>query len=225
MKTVFKNQAGQTLIETLVASVVLVMGISAAVGLAIYGLGATSGVNKQLIASGLAREGIEAVKNMRDTNWLRSSADTNCFDFYTQTNIALCHKNWLNASGGYNIDPGTSQTYTLGTKLTGTNDYWNLVPTSTLFGVSYSPADQSNGLYSIGTTGVSVTNSTSKFGRMITISKDTFAPFNLTDLGPRVKVRVDVWWNDKRCPVSDTLPTNNDCTVTLETYLTNWKNY
>lgn len=218
------NQSGQTLIETLVASIVLVMGISASVGLAIYGLSAINGVNKQLIASGLAREGIEAVKNMRDTNWLRATSSSACFDFYTQTNTGICYPNWLNVAGGYNIDPGASaQTYALGSTITATNSYWTLLPTNTLFGLNYSPSNQNNGLYSIGAAGVTVTNSNSKFGRMITISKDTFAPFD-QNTGPRLKVRVDVWWNDKRCPVSDTLPTTK-CTVSLETYLTNWKNY
>jgi type II secretory pathway pseudopilin PulG len=227
MQDKFSKQSGQTLIETLVASIVLVMGISAAVGLAIYGLSASTTVNKQLIASGLAREGIEAVKNMRDTNWLRTAADTNCFDFYTQSSIGVCHKSWLNISGGYNIDPGSSsQTYALGLTANGTNNYWNLIPTATAFGLDTNSSDQSTGLYSSGASGVTVSNSNTKFGRMITISKDTFAPFDhSSDLGPRIKVRVDVWWNDKRCAVSDTLPTNSDCTVSLETYLTNWKNY
>jgi Tfp pilus assembly protein PilV len=54
-------QSGQTLIETLVAALVLVMGITAAVTLAIYGFTATEGINKQLIAVGLAREAMEAV--------------------------------------------------------------------------------------------------------------------------------------------------------------------
>ena len=102
------RQAGQTLVETMVASLVLVLGIGAAVTLSIYGLGATSSVSKQLVAIGLAREGIEAVKNMRDTNWLRATMVTSCYNFYTGQSNAGCYPDWLNATsgsiGGYNIE-------------------------------------------------------------------------------------------------------------------------
>jgi type II secretory pathway pseudopilin PulG len=224
MKVKFYNQAGQTLIETLVASMVLVMGISAAVGLSAYALGASSNVNKQLIANGLAREGIEAVKNMRDTNWLGASAYTDCFEFYTQSNTGVCHKDWL--TNTYTLNSSNPGTYTLGldTDSNGT-DYWKLIPTSSAFGLNYNNSDPALGIYSPGESGVTVTNSNSKFGRKITISMDTFQPFDRSDLGSRVKVRVDVWWNDKRCPVSDDVPTNSSCKLSLETYLTNWKNY
>lgn len=228
---VSQNQGGQTLIETLVAAIVLVMGISAAVGLAVYGLGATTGVSKQLIGIGLAREGVEAVKNMRDTNWLRTNISTNCFDFYTQSSIANCYKNWLDGasgSGAYQILTNlvTPQTYNLGfdSTVTDSGNYWVLTPTNTLFGLDYTPNNSSPelGLY---TPNKSTALGTSDFSRKITLSTDSFAPFDLSDLGPRVKVHVDVWWKDKNCPASNDVPASSKCKISLETYLTNWKNF
>lgn len=225
-KNKFITQQGQTLIETMVAALVLTMGISAAVGLAVYGLNATSGISKQLQATGLAREGMEAVKNMRDTNWLRTTLNTDCFDFYTQTSIASCYQGWLNGEGGqgYSIfnNGAISRTYKLGFNAESKEEhmYWDLVETNSEFGLDYSPKDLSTGLFKptsgkVGSSG---------FSRKITLTTEDFSPFNQTT-GPRLKVRVDVWWQDKRCPASSDVPTSNACLITLESYLTNWKNY
>lgn len=91
------KQQGQTLIETVVAIFILVMGIVAAVGLAIFAQSSSSNITKQIIATGLAREGIEAIKNIRDTNWLSQvNIDTNCYNFASSTaNNANCYKNWM----------------------------------------------------------------------------------------------------------------------------------
>ncbi|MCX6797579.1 MAG: hypothetical protein NTX98_03840 [Candidatus Doudnabacteria bacterium] len=82
---VFKSQNGQTLIETLAAIFILIMGITAAIGLAVYTFSSSTNITKQIVATGLAREGIEAVKNMRDTNWLKSTLDKDCNNFATTT--------------------------------------------------------------------------------------------------------------------------------------------
>lgn len=215
------SEQGQTLIETMVAVLVLVIGIGAAVALAVYGIGATNSVTKQLVAVGLAREGIEAVKNMRDTNWLKGSLDSNCFNFYTQSTGGYCYHDWLNANKGYVIDSGT---YVLGFDETAEEGaFWQLIPAEKEFGLNRQFKDLSSGLYKPSLDVVS--NSDSGFGRQITITKEgDFDAFN-TDIGPRLRVRVDVWWSDKRCPASNTPPSSDACRVTLETYLTNWKDY
>ncbi|MCF7836150.1 prepilin-type N-terminal cleavage/methylation domain-containing protein [Candidatus Gracilibacteria bacterium] len=71
MKPILKSRRGETLIEVLVAIIILVVGALSAVKL----LGLAS-INSQLtkervIATNLSREGLEAVRNIRDTNWLR----------------------------------------------------------------------------------------------------------------------------------------------------------
>lgn len=224
------SQAGQTLIETMVAAFVLVMGISSAVGLAVYAFGVSSTTAKQIVAIGLAREGVEAVKNMRDTNWLQTPMSTDCYDFYTNgVQYANCYRDWLIGDpkgAGHNLEPaGGKDTYALGIDMANLDTYWQLFPTSDSFGLNYDDKG-ANGYYYTSSPGQTVSKSSSDYARMITIeTDDSFAPFDRSDLGPRVKVTVDVWWTDKRCPVTDTVPTVNSCKVTLETYLTNWKNY
>ncbi len=209
------NQQGQTLIETLVAALVLVMGISAAVGLAIYGLQATSGVTKQLVGIGLAREGVEAVKNIRDSNWLSSRRDENCYDFYSGTSVALCYPSWLSG-----ISTGTTNTLVTNGVLE-SSDYWQLSPTSSGgYGLDYNPNPDGKLFY----TPSGSASGSSGFSRKISIDEEGSAPFN-QNLGPRIKVRVDVWWTDDRCEQSDDVPASSGCKITLETYLTNWKNY
>ena len=77
-----------------------------------------SDITKQIIATGLAREGIEAVKNMRDTNWLKDTLSVNgCYDFATgQANQANCYVNWLGQNGSANFLPSfliSSETHLL----------------------------------------------------------------------------------------------------------------
>lgn len=212
------NQQGQTLIETMVASLVLVMGIAAAVSLAVYGLGATSTITKQVVGVGLAREGIEAVKNMRDSNWLSGTLSTDCYDFYTaNSDGANCYKDWQGAR--YYIGPGTYRL--LFDSSSPESSYWQLFSENSDFGFQFSEEGGASGFYLGNGRGGS-----SEFYRKITISEDQITNvFDDPELGPRLKVRVDVWWTDKRCPVSSDVPDSNSCKVTLETYLTNWKNY
>lgn len=208
------NQQGQTLIETLVAALVLVMGISAAVGLAIYGLQATSGVTKQLVAIGLAREGVEAVKNIRDSNWLSLKRQENCYDFYSNTDTAMCYPDWLSG-----IPMGSSTLVTNG--VLESSGYWQLSPSSSSnYGLDYKPNGEGQLFYipsgsEVGSSG---------FSRKITVTEDSSQPFD-QNTGSRVRVRVDVWWIDDRCEQSADVPTSSGCKITLETYLTNWKNY
>lgn len=225
--TKYHAQTGQTLVETMVAALVLVIGIGAAVSLAVYGLGATTSVKKQLIGIGLAREGVEAIKNMRDTNWLNGVKEPDCWNFYSQADDANCYYSWLYGPP-YNIDPaGLVGTYTLGFNAENAEQaYWQLVPTATNFGLNFSPKTPEEGFYSTGGSSIPVASATSDYARKITITEDnSFEPFD-TSTGPRLKVTVDVWWKDKRCPtVTDPGSLPLSCKVTLETYLTNWKDY
>lgn len=99
-------ESGQTLIETVVAIFIFSMGITAALGLSVYAFSTSTSITKQIVGTGLAREGIEAVKNMRDSNWLQDTLGTQansngCYDFSTsQAGKASCYKSWLGNSGG-----------------------------------------------------------------------------------------------------------------------------
>lgn len=215
------EQSGQTLIETLVAAFVLTMGISAALGLAQYSLHATSSIKQRIIAVGLAREGIEAVKNMRDTNWLHETMATDCYNFqsgeYNGAQNANCFRHWLDSY--YKIRKGT---YYLSFDTSG-NPFWQLT-NSENYGLDYTEDDVSKGFYQSNGNNVSATNS--GFGRAIVISEQNDSPFDKDgDIGPRLKVTSTVWWTDQNCSVSDSIPEGTACKVVLETYLTNWKTF
>jgi len=241
-------QTGQTLIETLAAIFILVMGITAAVGLAIYALNSSSSVTKQIIATGLAREGLEAVRNMRDTNWLKDTLSTDCYDF-SSTPVgqptAKCYKKWLGTNGlptPFCLDPsnsgcdgglpaGAKQFYSLSFDSSSAN-FWSLQPqpsTGGNYGLAFSgDAFDTNGIYySDGTTPCADGPNASDYCRKIIISKDTDQPqYQQSSTGPLLIVESQVWWVDKTCPrVPDYDKANSACRIELDTYLTNWKNY
>lgn len=151
MKFFPKNRnkhTGQTLVETVAAVFILAMGISSALGLAVYANSTSTNITKQIIATGLAREGAEAVKSMRDTNWLKQiNIDKDCYNFSNPTatttaascpgdanSRACCYKNWLtepscsgtDKSNGYCIDPAGNRMYRLRSSLDSNNKQWTL---------------------------------------------------------------------------------------------------
>lgn len=227
MASEVKKQQGQTLIETIVAIFVLVMGITAALSLANYSLGATTSIKQQIIGMGLAREGIEVIKNMRDTNWLKVPYDTNCYNFANPSESdGICYRNWLNTAGGYNISPGpvgSPQSYILRFSNSSNNPMpWSAVPNDDNFGLDSTPG--TGVLYNVPSTPVAAPKGTSGFARKITIAQDTFAPFNqTTSTGARIKVTSQVWWSGKNCTLTVQPNPSKNCSVTLETYLTNWR--
>lgn len=66
-----RRSAGVTLVETMVAVSILLIGVVTSLTLATYSIRLVSDSGKQLIASNLSREGLEVVRSMRDTNWLQ----------------------------------------------------------------------------------------------------------------------------------------------------------
>ncbi|HEX3099355.1 MAG TPA: type II secretion system protein [Patescibacteria group bacterium] len=210
------KQQGQTLIETIVACFILVMGITAALGLANYSLGATNGIKQQIVAMGLAREGIEAVKNVRDTNWLKDTLSTDCYNFSTGNSDGLCYKQWMNGGGG-NITVGT---YSLRFG-EGTTSSWSLSSTGTDYGLN---TTSGSGVLYNGASGVTALTGNSGFARKITITSDNFAPFDHSaDIGPRLTITSSVWWKGKNCTMTPDVNPDKNCSVTLKTYLTNWR--
>jgi type II secretory pathway pseudopilin PulG len=223
-----KIERGQTLIETLVACFILVMGITAALGLATYSFGAASSIKQQSIALGLAREGIEVVKNLRDTNWLRAGdLDIDCYNFSTNDATGLCYKDWLLPSTDTGTDinyAGGENTYTIRFDQTQSIP-WQLVATDKDFGLNFNDlsdiSDRSKIFYN-GASGLDATEGNSQMARKITITSETFAPFN-KDVGPRLKVTSQVWWANKNCAMTADVNPKPSCSVTLTTYLTNWR--
>jgi type II secretory pathway pseudopilin PulG len=234
--TINQRQRGQTLVETMVAVFVMVMGITAALGLASYSLNASTGIRKQIIGMGLAREGIEAVKNMRDTNWLQGTLSSDCYKFITgstgdpEQSPANCYKDWLRPSGdnGYDFNyNGDEQSYRL--IFDANNErFWRLQPAGDRWGLENS-TDPFLGLYTISSIENGNDVAPSGYYRKITITPMAIAPFdkpNEKDSDwPRLTITSQVWWTDKNCPASQDWPGENKCSIQLKTYLTNWKTF
>lgn len=68
------NNAGFTLIETIVALAILTMAIIPALYLSNSAVNVASNVQDDLVAAGLAQEGIEVVRAIRDTNFFSNQS-------------------------------------------------------------------------------------------------------------------------------------------------------
>jgi len=71
------TQRGFTLIEALVALVLVTVAMGPVLILATSAVNVASRIEHNLIASNLAQEGIEVIRNIRDTNWLNGAAFDN----------------------------------------------------------------------------------------------------------------------------------------------------
>ena len=79
MRKVFENKTKQgfTFVEVLVSLFILTVGVGGAFA-AIRTFTMASNVNNsRLTASYLGQEGVEIIRNIRDTNWLQARADSN----------------------------------------------------------------------------------------------------------------------------------------------------
>lgn len=71
MKQILKNKRGESILETVIAMTILAIGIafsSAIIGSSLVNVNTSK---NRIIAVNIAREGIEAMRNIRDTNWLK----------------------------------------------------------------------------------------------------------------------------------------------------------
>lgn len=67
-----QNTAGFTLIETIVAVGIIVVGLVSALTLITNSLFYVSNIGDRLIAANLTAEGLEVARNIRDNNWLQN---------------------------------------------------------------------------------------------------------------------------------------------------------
>lgn len=196
---------GFTLIETIVAIGMMTTGILGGLALAVYALGASDTALKQIMATNLAREGIEAVRFRRDYNWMNNNIDSNCDDIGPDQ---ACYTSWDSQIKGTVAGNNYAIVFDQSNKRWNynANNQWNAYR---LF------LDPSTGLYQNSGTDL-------RFYRRITIYRQEGAPF--TPNNPRLRVVSSVWWVGKGCPAPPN-PALSKCKVTLEDYLTNWKNY
>lgn len=70
---IFKNNRGETIAETIIALSILAIGITLSATLMANNLRNMNVSKNRVVAVNIAREGIEAMRNVRDTNWLKFS--------------------------------------------------------------------------------------------------------------------------------------------------------
>lgn len=72
------NNKGFTLLEVLMAVIIFAIGIVSAMTLAFSDLNKTKNNYNKIRAAHLAREGVELIRNIRDSNWLKYQANVDC---------------------------------------------------------------------------------------------------------------------------------------------------
>ncbi len=90
-----EKQKGLSLIEMTIAIAILVVALLSALILATFGLVAGGESQMRVVAINLAREGVEVVRNIRDSNWLAGNDWTK--DIITGNSISIfnvTNNNW-----------------------------------------------------------------------------------------------------------------------------------
>lgn len=101
-----KYENGFTLIETIVAVSVVVVGLISALGAITTALFHVSNIQDRLIAANLAAEGIEMIRNIRDNNWLQNLAWNNGLnngDYQAACGLPACNSIVISSYGGNNL--------------------------------------------------------------------------------------------------------------------------
>lgn len=225
------SQAGQSLIETIIAIFILVSALSAGLGMAIFALNASASDKNTIIATNLAREGLDVARLMRDTNWLAGGQPSSCADLggqpcFPDAFTGPAYNFNLPAPGAtpsitstrIDFDPVNHRWENLN-DLDNQEDYWLCL--------------QSDGTYqgnrNSGTPACSA--ATSNFVRRlrITTRSGTSLNYSTTDRdNMEVIVQSIVQWKGKRCPTINTsnlTEASGPCKIVVEERLTNWKDY
>lgn len=214
METKIRGQLGQSLIETIIGIFVLTTGLISGLGLAIYAFGASANIVEQITATGLAREGIEAVRAMRDSNWLAGTL-SDC------ENSQKCYADWLTRT--YDMAGSTGgDSYLVSFFPTGSSPRWTISKAVGSAPNLYRLSIASSGDVYTHQTG---SNLTQYFRKVTIIRSQESAPY--TPTSPLLLVRSVVWWHGKNCPpiMNYNNPSDTNCKIVTEEYLTNWKNY
>jgi hypothetical protein len=213
-----ERQAGQTLIETIVAIFLLTLALGGGLALVIFAISRSSLSVNQIIATNLAREGVDVVRMMRDSNWLASDVRGGAWDLASCADIggSLCYPRAYQA-----VPPTNNFNLAVGNYEAAFNDAsktWSLDTAD-----NYNLYLQANGTYN------HTPNGSSQFARKVRISRNTAAPYTGSNSNWELVVVSTVLWRDKNC--TSFLGTVNienvstTCKVVVEERLTNWKDY
>ena len=191
---------------------ILTTGLASGLALAIFSFGAASEISEKIVATGLAREGIESVRRMRDSNGISGSL-TSCADLGSGQQ---CYQSWLTERYNITGSAGSGIFYRLQFNPTSGSNKLTLENNS-----NYRLYQQSAGALNHTPSGQPTT-----FFRKITIIYDsTSSPYSAGS--PLLLVRSAVWWHGKKCPAITDLnnPSETSCKIISEEYLANWRNY
>ncbi len=100
----FSSQKGITLIETIVAVFVVAIGLVSGLSLAVMSTSRTTLVKEKLVALYLAQEGLELVRNVRDSAGLAGDDDysiDNYGDYIARFESSTSEELWLDQAGFY----------------------------------------------------------------------------------------------------------------------------
>jgi len=202
-----KSTAGFTVVEVVIAIIILTLGLVASVSLIVSTLRANETSLNHLTAANLAQEGLEAIRNIRDSNWLQnypwnSGGDAN-FGREGGWNSDFSKSVFgANPAEGiyFIIEPQLNEIVPW--KLTEIDGHTDLVANSKM-------KLNENGIYNY------TNGSNTIFSRYLKISyldenNDLIADFK----DQKIKVESKVIWPNKR---------NNFTELNSVTYLTNWK--
>lgn len=117
-------KAAESLIETLIAITVIVLATTAALSVLRTSQAGNEVIGEKVLALDLAEEGLEALRNLRDTNYLLFASDPDeCWDKIEITDVADC----ATASATNTITDGYSYYLTRDYASTSTTMFaWNL---------------------------------------------------------------------------------------------------
>jgi len=88
MISFFKNRRAETLSETIIALSILAIGITASSAVIASSMQNMGLAKNRIVAVNMAREGIEAVRSIRDTNWLKFSGKRRlCWNFMPKDEV------------------------------------------------------------------------------------------------------------------------------------------
>jgi len=214
------NQQGQSLIETIVAIFILTMTLTSGLSLTLYAFSSSATSQNEIVASNLAREGVEVVRMMRDSNWLASDAKGNPpWDLSSCSDIGgkLCYPRAYQKVPSYNnydLNNGNQRAV-----FDVSSQTWSLENSN-----NYNLFLQANGTYTNNDNGT-----LSVFARMINITFNNNSPYTNQNSNQEMIVKSVVAWRGKNCTTfnsnQDLLALSTPCKVVVEEHMTNWKDY
>ena len=209
------DQRGQTLLETIIAIFIMTTALSSGLALAIYAFASSKVSQNEIIGANLAREGVEVVRMMRDSNWLASDTKggpwdlTNCDDLAGKLCYPLVYEK-VPPYNDYDLQSGNYRAM-----FNSSTQAWSLDSTDDF------DLYLQNGVYS------HTPNGTAFFSRMVNITHNPDPPY--TPENPEIIVKSVVAWRGPKCTEfttsQDLLSLATSCKVMVEEHMTNWKDY